>query len=793
MRSPRWRKVLGDLWSNKTRTTLVVLSIAIGVFAIGMIAGARVLMLAGAHDSYAASHPASATLYTGGFDDDLVQTVRHLRGVAAAEGRRSISVRVKVGPEAWKALELIAIPHYDDIQINTFTPIQGVWPPKVRDVLLESASLTFLDARLGEQLLIKTPDGKQHELRVSGTVHDTGKFPPFFAQTGFGYISFDTLERLGEPRDYNVLTIAVAERELDKEHIKQIAALVQNKVENSGRTVVVQIPNKPGQHPVNDALVALIYLLGVLGFFTLLLSGFLVINTIGALLQQQTRQIGVMKAIGARSGAIMGMYLVTVLCFGLLSLLIAVPLGALGAHALAGYFAAGLNFDISNDPLPPEVFIIQVIAGLLIPLLAALWPVVSGARMTVREAIGGYGLGKGRFGRSRIDHALERLRFLSRPLLLSLRNTFRRKGRLALTLTTLTLAGAIFIAVVSVRESVALTLQNFFKTYNTDVLAITNRPYRAEQLDQALRVPGVVSVESWGTYSGRRQRADDSESNNVNVQSLPARTQVYNPTIVEGRWLLPEDANAVVVNTTFLKEEPDVKVGNDIVLKVEGQKTTLRVVGVVRVMFDPSGVYVNQPYFSRVIRQVGKGNWLWVTTERHDQAFQEQVKTALQSRFEREGIQIGSVITVEENRATAQLQFDYIIVLLLIMAVLLALVGGLGLMGTMSMNVIERTREIGVMRAIGASDGAVLRIVIAEGMLIGALSWCLGGLVALPISKLLSDAVGIVFIQAPFNYTFSTVGLASWLGVVLILAALASFLPAWSASRLTVRDVLAYE
>jgi putative ABC transport system permease protein len=702
-------------------------------------------------------------------------------------------VRVKVGPDEWKALQLIAIPHYDDIQINTFTPIQGVWPPKVRDVLLEGASLTFLGAGLGEQLLIKTPDGKQHELHVSGTVHDTGKFPPFFAQSGYGYISFDTLERLGQPRDYNELAIAVAERELDKEHIKQIAALVQNKIENSGRTVVVQIPNKPGQHPVNDALTALIYLLGVLGVFTLLLSGFLVINTIGALLQQQTRQIGVMKAIGARSGAIVGMYLVTVLCFGLLSLLIAAPLGALGAHALAGYFATGLNFDISNDPLPPEVLIIQVIAGLLIPLLAALWPVVSGARITVREAISGYGLGKGRFGRSRIDRALERLRFLSRPLLLSLRNTFRRKGRLALTLTTLTLAGAIFIAVLSVRESVALTLQNFFNTYNTDLVAATNRPYRAEQLEEVLRVPGVVSAESWGSYSGRRLRADDSESNNVNVQSLPARTQVFNPTIVEGRWLLPEDVNATVVNTEFLKQEPDVKVGDDIVLKVEGQKTTVRVVGVVRVMFDPSGVYVNQPYFSRVMRQVDKGNWLWVTTERHDQAFQKQVKKALQSRFERQGIQIGWVITIEENRATAQLQFDYIIVLLLIMAVLLAFVGGLGLMGTMSMNVIERTREIGVMRAIGASDGAVLRIVIAEGMLIGALSWCLGGLVALPISKLLSDAVGLVFIQAPFSYTFSMAGLAIWLGVVLMLAALASLLPAWSASRLTVRDVLAYE
>jgi putative ABC transport system permease protein len=126
------------------------------------------------------------------------------------------------------------------------------------------------------------------------------------------------------------------------------------------------------------------------------------------------------------------------------------------------------------------------------------------------------------------------------------------------------------------------------------------------------------------------------------------------------------------------------------------------------------------------------------------------------------------------------------------MAVLLAVVGGLGLMGTMSINVIERTREIGVMRAIGASNRAVLQIVMVEGMLVGGLSWCVGVLVALPISKLLSGAVGIA-LQTPLSHVFSMLGVLLWLGIVVVLAALASFLPAWSAARVTVRDVLAYE
>jgi putative ABC transport system permease protein len=111
----------------------------------------------------------------------------------------------------------------------------------------------------------------------------------------------------------------------------------------------------------------------------------------------------------------------------------------------------------------------------------------------------------------------------------------------------------------------------------------------------------------------------------------------------------------------------------------------------------------------------------------------------------------------------------------------------------MSINVLERTREIGVMRAIGASNGAILRIVLVEGVIIGAVSWLIAFVLALPFSMLLSSVVGQAFVRSELNFTFSLTGALLWLGVVTALAALASFLPAWNASHITVRDVLAYE
>jgi putative ABC transport system permease protein len=127
------------------------------------------------------------------------------------------------------------------------------------------------------------------------------------------------------------------------------------------------------------------------------------------------------------------------------------------------------------------------------------------------------------------------------------------------------------------------------------------------------------------------------------------------------------------------------------------------------------------------------------------------------------------------------------------MAVLFAVVGGLGLMGTMSINVIERTREIGVMRAIGAPTRSVAQVFVVESVAIGMISWLFGTVLAVPLSKIMSDAVGIPLMGTPITFRFSMAGVGLWLVVVVLLSVAASFIPARNAARLTVRQVLAYE
>ena len=135
----------------------------------------------------------------------------------------------------------------------------------------------------------------------------------------------------------------------------------------------------------------------------------------------------------------------------------------------------------------------------------------------------------------------------------------------------------------------------------------------------------------------------------------------------------------------------------------------------------------------------------------------------------------------------------WIIGFLVLMASLLGAVGTLGLSTTMSINMTERVREIGVMRAIGASNRAIRRVVLVEGIAIALLSWAMGFVLSFPAARLISAQIGIALLDMPLSYTYSMGAAVFWLGVLLLLAVVASLGPAQRAVRLTVREVLAYE
>lgn len=805
MITPRWSKVWWDLWGNKMRTLLVVMSISVGVFAVGMVYSSYLMFQRDLALNWGTAAPASATVYSDLFDDEAVEGIRGLRGVKAAEGRRNVTLRALGSDGLWKQLMVVAIPDYVNQKVNIVRSQSGAWPPRDGDMLVERSSLEGLGVKQGDSIVVETSDGRQRTVKITGVVYDATQLPTLFSGSFYGYISMDTLEKLDEQRRLSQINFVVQPWVLqgqDKAPVTAVGRRAWQKLEETGAMVFWLQVNKPGEHMMQDPINAMEILLAVLGGLSLCLGTFLLVNTVSAILTQQVRQIGMMKAVGARQSQIVQLYLVLVAGYGVLALFVAVPLGALAASGITGFMAKIFNFDSGGLELPPKVLLLEAVVAILVPLIAAFIPVWRGSSITVREAISDYGLGgveaKGRIDRW-VDAGIAYLKDWPRPLLLSLRNTFRRKGRLALTLLTLTIAGMVFMAVFSVRSSLYGTLDEYLDYFHYDVSMYFTQSYQASRAEQVLHnVPGVKDVEAWGYASGRllkdeRKESEETASQDVLIYGPPPDTSMIHPQVIEGRWLTNEDESALVVTTDVVKDNPEMKVGGPAIVKVGNQKLHCTVVGITQSLLGPATAYVPCRWLTDAMQETGKARWVQITLDAKNLKEQSALAKILEEKLKKNGLRVQKMTITWELKQRIRSQFDIITTFLLIMAVLLAVVGALGLTGTMGINVLERTREIGVMRAIGASSIEIGKVFIVEALCIGVISWLVGVILAVPVAAAMSYEVGMLFLHHPLSFTISITGALIWLVLSAVLSILASLLPAWNATRLSVRDVVSYE
>ena len=792
---PRWRKVLSDLWENKLRTLLVVASIAVGVFAIGMIAGAYEIISQDMGTSYASANPANINMLVTPFDQDLLDSIRKLPGVKEAEGRSFLSVRVRIPGGEWASLDLVAIDDFQSTHINQLLPLQGSDFPADKQVLLESKALNDLAVKPGDVLDFLLPNGSVKQMPIAGIVQDQTTGAGDFLSPPLGYVTLTTFPWLGQSALYNRLFITVDGNSNDLSHIRQVSSTVSDKVEKSGRQVYRTELNRTNEHPMASTVKAILGILMALGLLIVFLSSSLIANTLNSLLSQHMPQIGVMKLIGARSQQIFVMYITLILSFGIIALLIALPTGGQAAFALSELIASKMNFNLQGYRIVPLAFVSQAVVAILVPLAAGIIPVNNGSRIKVQAAINANGIGVGKTSSGWLERLGSRVKWLSRPMLISLRNTFRRKRRLLLTLFTLTIGGAIFIAVFNVQRSLDDFVTQTGKYFLADVTLNFDRPYRLDEISQVVTsIPHVQRVEGWSYASAEITDPAVQSASNITILAPPADSQLIEPVLLEGRWLQPGDRTAITVSEAIWSEYPGLKPGDQLKLKINGQEDNWTVVGIFRfISRDEIIGYATYDYISGLLHLPHQSSSFRVVTDGHSLAYQKQMAATIDQALRDRGYHVSDTEAGLSTLETASNSLAILINFLLIMALLTAVVGSIGLTGTMGMNVMERTREIGVMRAIGATDRQIMKTVIFEGLFIGIISWFMAAIVSFPITILLSRIISLAIFNSPSQFILNPVGFFIWLGLVMLLSTVASVLPARNASRLTIREVLAYE
>ncbi len=788
-----FRKILRDLWRSKGRTLLAVLSIFIGVFAVGTISGMKELLPDRMLASYGATNPAHIViLLNGGVTDDDITSLSRVPGVLGVEGNGGVDAQWRLTPDMpWRDGSFV-MRKYEQQKFNTIELLSGTWP--TRDtVAVDTTAVESLGLPTQGMVTVKI-NNRERELRIAGVVRDLAINSPAFGGKAMFYITQEMADTIFGWGRYRTLRVQIPT--FSQQEAEAVVSRLKPQLEKIGAPIFFYQIYPPNKHPAEDTLNGIILILSVMAILSLGLGLFLVINTVNAIVSQQVPQIGVMKAIGGSTRQMLVLYLSGVLVYGLIALLLAVPLAALASNSITGGMLKLMA--IPADPalrLSRQAVTQQVIIALLVPLLAALWPIFAGVRITVRQAISSYGIG-GSFGKGLLDRLLSRLRFLPRTASLTIRNTFRRKGRVVLTEITLIMAGVVFIMVLSSAGSFTYTLNYVLDSLGLRVLINFQQPYRVDEIMAVIKAqPQIDQAEMQllqPSTAFRQAEADKGED--VFVGAVRPDSSIMKLQVTAGRWLVPADEHAVVLNRDRA-QKLGVAVGDKVWLGLKGtdHKSEWTVVGTV---FDLSNmqrkVYVPLETFQREMGLVGRSSSVWATTLPDNVATQLQMEKALRDTFNARGLRVGGTETQAKDLADLENRFGIITKMLMVMSILIAAVGAIGLAGTLSINVLERRREIGVMRAIGASSFTIAGIFIGEGLLLGLIAWAIAIPLSIPVGQAFSKVIGQV-IQFDIMFQFSRNGALTWFVIIVVLSVLGSLLPAIRATRVSVRESLAYE
>lgn len=799
-------KTLRDLWLYKSRTILVVLAIAIGTAAVGVATTSFIVLRGDLHDGYRGTSPAHAildlaTMNGAGVEESLAARVAALPGVAEAELRREAMLRLELPGGETRPMQLWVLPDFDAATIGTLTRQPGaIVPPLEGTLLLERSAAPVLGIAQGDPVTVQLIGGEMTELTVAGFVNDLAVAPTTVSPVVYGYLAADTAAALGLPEGYNQLRLTVSAEEPDRAAVETAVTAVSDWLADEGVIVTRAAIPEPGVHLMQGSVDTGLLMIGILGGLTLLLSAFLVTNVMSAVIAQQVPTIGVLKALGGRRGLVLRQYGRMVLLFGLMALALAVPLGLMGAWFQSSYLAGQLNFDIPSFGLPWPTLLLQIAGALLVPALAALGPVLAASRLTIREALSPTGDMK---SEPREKGGSDSFLASHMPYLVAWRNIGRRKIRLVLTLVALSLAGAMFISTFGLRLGLYEAIEILVGEFPYDVQIDFAGPESAEDVTrEAAGIDGVERVEVWGVADARRVYPDGRVGSSFFLFGVPGTTEIAAFANRDGRWLnwategdaLPDAPLYINYEAEKITHAPAV--GDELSLRVNGLRdSTAQLVGISLRPFE-AGAYMPYADFERATGTRGQAGRLVAYMDgptADDPARQAAVAAELIDRFEDASMPVARAETAGSLRENYLAQFNTLVVLLMALAGLTALVGGLGLANTMALNVLDRSREIGVLRSMGAGRPLLRRLVLAEGLAVALISSVPAIILAVPLTLILDRVMGNSLLGSPLSFAFSAAAALGWVALVVVIGLAACWLPAENAARLTIREALAYE
>ncbi|MEY2560166.1 MAG: putative transport system permease protein [Verrucomicrobiota bacterium] len=787
--STQWRKIAGDFRQHRLQIFLIGVILVLGTAGVVAALNARAILAREIAASYQRANAPDILLWFDKVDPALLDLVRARPGIAEVDARSTAFLRIAGKSGEWFPLRLTLLPDFAKQKVNLIHRDAGSWPADNGGILIEQSGITLLDAREGDGLRVRTPTGGETTIPVSGFVHDTAVAPSTQDRMIYGYITPAAASSLGQSVDLDQLLVKLKARgEMSDvaEFADDLSAWLKAR---NAAPLRADALNKT--HPHAALMTAMLRVLEVLAGIAFICSATLAACMISIWMKREVRQVGIMKTLGAQSSQLAWQYLALVAPLVLVATGLALPIGTAIGRWVVGYHETMLNIDISDWSVPRALAFEEIFFALAIPFLAMAVPIVRAARLSVRKAIQDPGIiaPRGPIGlTSRLIKVPGNRRWT-----FALRNTFRRPWRLSLTLLALSAGGALLLTAHNNYESLMRVIDAALAARGHDIEVQLQRPATAAQLEAVARaVPDVAIAEAY-RRAGVNLVTDDGgaavrEGRRLLLCGYPAETRLLKLPLQEGRWPGPEETDAVVVNRHVQTASPGLRQGGEITVKFRERRTKVRVAGIVEEIGTPV-IYAAFPAFENM---TGLGDAATVLRVKTQGERQQLVAGALEQALIEARLTPSFVNTKSEFRTSLEEHFAVVSGVMKMIALASALVGAITLIATVSLGVLERAREIGVIRALGARPRSVIAIFLVEGGAVAFLSGLLSVAGGIVFARLLNGMAErqLLHVAVPLYISRTGLGLL-FCGVFLVV--LGVWLSVTRILRMSVRDALAYE
>jgi len=748
------------------RHLLAVLALMLALIAAGVLLVSFALVQRATRDGYAASLPAHATLrLQAGQRFDPATLPPHAQ-LAASRLRRGLSVSLQLGALALPA-QLVS---YDDPlhpSIARLRAEDGAWPAPAGQLLLERSAPSAQE--FGERLQI----GDQ-ELRVAGRYRDVS-LPPGWME---GYATLlagpGVLQRLGAEPGFDEWELRLHGRP-DRAAVRRVVGELRDALQRQGLVLrAVDIP-EPGVHRHAAQMDSLLFTQAAMALLTLLACGFLVHNVFATLLREQLRELALMKTLGASGPRLAGLALAPALLAGLLATLLALPPSLWLGERYAAFKLDMLNFPAGSAWPPAWVPALLLLTGLLVPLLAAALPLRQALRMPIAAAL--------RHGA--LQTAAPRLRLpwrgpRARLLQIGLGQLLRHRVRSSLTVLALALAAACFMAASNLRLAVQGAVDEIYAPQRHHLQLHLAERADVSRIEAVARDSEAVAVaEAWTSARGH----DDPLEPDVNLLGVPPDSALFQPPVQSGRWL--QGGDELVLSRMLRRQRPGWQIGQTLTLTVRGERRSFRVVGEADAGPQPLA-WVPRAALGDQSRT------LLVSFKRHGTVQQVAAGAQqLRAELETQGLAVASASAQREGRRVVEDHLLMAVQFLSGVGWLLGLVGLLGLAAQLGLSVLEREREIAVLRALGGGNAQIAALLGAELLALLLLAWGLALLLAVPISAALELGFSRMFFRLPWLLWPAPGLAAATLALMALLGLLAAALPLRRSLRIPTARALA--